>query len=69
VEHTGTRTRGVSLGNARYSHFVWLRIHGTSCRCLMCRLHRAERERVTGAVDALDVLLSLWIGQARYEGS
>lgn len=57
--------RGNNIGNARYSHDVWLTIHGASCRCLMCRLHRAERERVSGAVDALDVLLSLWIGQAR----
>jgi hypothetical protein len=58
------RTRGGTLGNARYSHIVWLGIHGTSCRCLMCRLYRPERETVTGAVDALDVLLSLWIGEA-----
>ena len=63
------RIRGVTGWNARYSHTVWLRIHGTSCRCVMCRLYRAEPERVTGAVDALDVLLSLWIGQARCEGS
>ncbi len=57
--------RGDTVGNAHYSHIVWLRIHGTSCRCLLCRLHRVERERVNGAVDALDVRLSLWIGQAR----
>jgi hypothetical protein len=69
VEQTGTRARKATVGNARYSHIIWLGIHGTSCHCVMCRLHRAERERVTGAVDALDVLLSLWIGQARCEGS
>lgn len=65
MEPTRTCVREDAAGNARYSHIVWLRIHGTSCRCLMCRLHRADRERVAGPVDALDVLLSLWIGQAR----
>ena len=64
MDHTGTRRRREALGNARYSHILWLTVHGPSCRCAMCRLHRTEREAVKGAVDALDIVLSLWIAEA-----
>ena len=50
--------------DAYYSHGVWKRIHGGSCRCLLCGRDRAERERVPSFVDWLDVVLALWVAEA-----
>ncbi len=51
--------------NVYYSHLVWRRIHGASCRCLQCVRGRAARERVPSVVDWLDVVLALWVAEAR----
>jgi hypothetical protein len=53
-----------AAANAHYSHVVWKRIHGASCRCLLCVRDRAERERVPSFVDWLDVVLALWVAEA-----